>query len=352
MTKRLLLSYLTITVFVLVVLELPLAVFYGQRERDRIEADAGQDANVLATVYEDALEQGLEPDPGPADSYRERTGARIVVVGTDGISVVDTDQAPGRDFSTRPEIVEALGGNRNSGARRSDTLGTDLLYVAVPVASSGVVHGAVRLTIDTQFVTDRIHRFWLALAGVAAVVLAVVGVAGWVLARSVTRPVRHLRSAAARFAGGDLTIADVPAGGVPELRSLAEAMNTMAERLDALITAQRSFVADASHQLRTPLTSIRLQVENIQNQVADGDVPAPGTTDAVLDEIDRLTAIVADMLRLARAEAHPGGLHGDRHYDWLPNRRKTIAAPRQFSAGKGRGLDDRRNPCRPRHSWL
>jgi signal transduction histidine kinase len=46
-------------------------------------------------------------------------------------------------------------------------------------------------------------------------------------------------------------------------------------------------------------------VENIQNQVADGDVPAPGTTDAVLDEIDRLTVIVSDMLRLARAEAHP-----------------------------------------------
>ena len=135
MTRRLLLSYLSITLFVLAVLEIPLAISYSERERDRIEANAGQDANVLASFYEDALEQGEAPDPAPADSYEDRTGARVVVVDTDGISIVDTDQATGRDFSTRPEIAEALGGGRTSGARRSDTLETDLLYVAVPVAS-------------------------------------------------------------------------------------------------------------------------------------------------------------------------------------------------------------------------
>lgn len=144
MTRRLLLSYLSITVFVLLLLEVPLAAFYAQRERDRLEANAEHDANVLASFYEDALEQDLPPQPQPAADYGAGTGARVVVVDTAGISVVDTERSPGRDFSTRPEIAIALTGERTTGTRRSDTLDTDLLYVAVPVASSGIVHGAGR----------------------------------------------------------------------------------------------------------------------------------------------------------------------------------------------------------------
>ena len=144
MTRRLLISYLIVTALVLVLLEVPLAVFYAQRERERIAADVEHDASVLATFYEDNLEGDGPLDSVPADEYRDRTGARVVVVDRDGISRVDTDETVDRDFSTRPEIELALAGNTAEGTRSSETLETDLLYVAVPVASGGVVHGAVR----------------------------------------------------------------------------------------------------------------------------------------------------------------------------------------------------------------
>ncbi len=165
MTRRLVLSYLAITVIVLAVLEIPLAVFYDQREEERLIADAERDAVVLASFYEDALERGAAIDPAPAEEYAARTGARIVVVDTAGISVLDSDAEPDRDFSTRPEIETALTGVRSSGIRRSDTLDTDILFVAVPVASGGTVHGVLRLTLDAHEVVERVQRFWVGAAG-------------------------------------------------------------------------------------------------------------------------------------------------------------------------------------------
>ena len=215
MTRRLLASYLLITALTLVLLEVPLGVFFAQRERERIAADLEHDANVIATLYVDDLENDRPLDPAPATTYGERTGARVVVVDPDGISLIDTAGPIERDFSTRPEIAAALSGQSATGTRSSDTLARDILYVAVPVASSGTVHGALRLTIDTSDVTARIHRFWLALTAIAVVIIGLVAIVGWWLARSVTRPVRRLQADDDRFADGDFTVAPRPPSGWP-----------------------------------------------------------------------------------------------------------------------------------------
>lgn len=315
MTRRLVASYLTITVIVLVVLMVPLAVFYSQRERERLTSDVEHDANVIATLYEDDLEARIPLNPAPADTYQDRTGARVVVVDTAGISQVDTGDAIDRDFSTRPEIEAALEGVRTAGTRPSETLGTDLLYVAVPVASGGTVHGALRITLDTSDVNERIRAFWLALGGIAVVVLVAVVLIGWVIARSVTRPLRELTASAARFAGGDFSVTDHVSEGPPEIRALDDTMATMARRLDAVLRDQRRFVADASHQLRTPLTALRLRLENLQSDLADTDRvdPDPGSNDhsavdaleRAIGETERLTELVSNLLQLARADDHP-----------------------------------------------
>ena len=299
MTRRLLLSYLAITIVVLVMLEVPLGIFYAQRERDRLTTDVERDASVIATIYEDDVELGRAPDPAVAALYHQRTGARVVLVDDAGISLVDTGAATPRDFSTRPEIATALSGARAAGIRRSDTLHTSLLYVAVPVASSGVVHGALRITLDAGSVDTRTYRFWAGLAGIALIILAVVALVGWALARSVTRPLRHLSRTATRYSGGDLVADEEPVLGPPEIRELAAAMDTMAVRLDALIGEQRAFVADASHQLRTPLTALRLRLENLQTRVSAEEA---AELEAVIDESTRLAALVADLLQLAQAD--------------------------------------------------
>jgi signal transduction histidine kinase len=299
-TRRLLLGYLIAAAVVLLVLEIPLAIIYQQRETDRLTVDVERDATVLAGYYEEPLEQRTPPNPTPAYAYAKRTGVRVVVVDKAGTSLIDTSGPADRDFSTRPEIKTALGGARADGTRRSDTLNTDLLYVAVPVSSGGRVYGAVRLTLDTQEVNALVRGYWLSLIGVAVVVLIAMAGIGWAIARSVTRPLRRLNAEAARFATGDLTTTDPDPGAPPEIAVLGATMNTMAQRLERLLAEHREFVADASHQLRTPLTALRLRLENMQS--ASSTPEEAEDLAAAIDETNRLAGLVGDLLQFARAE--------------------------------------------------
>jgi signal transduction histidine kinase len=121
-----------------------------------------------------------------------------------------------------------------------------------------------------------------------------------VLAARIAGPVRRLEATARQVAAGDLDARTVPEGSA-EQRSLAHSVNAMTERLGALLARQRRFVADASHQLRTPLTGLRLRLENLRAGAGD-DAGAAAELDAALVEVDRLSAIVADLLELSRAE--------------------------------------------------
>lgn len=325
MTRRLLLTYLTISVLGLAVLVIPLGRTFASREQDRLVFDIERDATVVASYAEDALEAGTSPDLGALlDGYAPGLG-RVIVVNTDGISVYDTanPDGPSRDFSTRPEIISALDGSRNDGIRPSETLGYDLMYVAVPVASGGIVHGAVRITYPTSTLDARITDTWLQLATLSTIVLLTVTAVGTMLARSVTKPVRQLRDAATELAAGDLARRAPTSSGAPELRELAVTFNHTADTLEDLVASQRRFVADASHQLRTPLTALRLRLENLEP-----DLPPPqrAELDTAIAETDRLARIVEGLLTLARTNNTDAGLTpinlatviADRHRLWEP----------------------------------
>lgn len=292
---------MSITVVALAAVEIPFGITFARTERDRLTTSLERDANAIASFVEDALERGSQPGFAPLlAGYSRATGARLVVVDRNGRSIQDSAEAPGQDFTNRPEIAAALAGRRASGVRRSRSAGTDLLYVAVPVASSGVVHGAVRLTYPTTVLDRRIRDHWLSLAALAGVTLAAVSAVGWAVARWVARPVRDLEHATAGLAAGDLGSRAPTGAGPPEVRSLARSFNTMAERLEGLVETQRRFVADASHQLRTPLTALRLRLENL-----DAHIGGAGHADAeaALAEVERLARIVDQLLVLARAGA-------------------------------------------------
>ena len=302
MTRRLVLTYLAIALVGLAVLVIPLGQTFASRERDRLVFDIERDATVVASLAEDALEAGISPELGRLlDGYATGDG-RIIVVDNDGLSVYDTDTDQTRDFSSRPEILDALDGQRSDGTRPSETLGYDLMYVAVPVASGGTVHGAVRITYPTSTLDARIAGTWWRLAGLSAVVLTTVTTVGWILARSVTQPVRAVRDAAIALAGGDLARRAPTDVGAPELRDLAVTFNSTAATLEQLLTAQRAFVADASHQLRTPLTALRLRLENLQPALEPEE---QAELAAAIAETDRLARLVDGLLTLARRDAQP-----------------------------------------------
>jgi signal transduction histidine kinase len=303
MRRQLLASYLTIMVITLLVLVIPFGKTFASRERDRLLRDIEHDATVVAGLSEDALEKGTRPDiDAVLAAYGQDPGGRIVIVDRNGRSVADsgTPGEVGVDFTNRPEIATAINGGRAEGSRHSDTLGSDLEYVAVPVASSGVVHGAVRITYPSSTLDDRVRRMWIGLALLCAFVTAVVTAVGFALARLVTRPVDRLDDAARRLAAGDLSARAPVDAGAPELRELASTFNDTAERLEEILDAQAAFVADASHQLRTPLAALRLQLENIES-VAPLDLQ-PALASA-RSETARLSRISEGLLALTRSAA-------------------------------------------------
>jgi signal transduction histidine kinase len=167
------------------------------------------------------------------------------------------------------------------------------------VASAGRVHGAVRITYPASFVEQRIRRTWLLLGGIGVVVLATVFLISLWLARSVSRPLRELEQAAARVGRGRLA-ARAPVPATPrEVHALATAFNEMAVKLENLIDAQQRFVADASHQLRTPLAALRLRLENLKPELPPG---AEDDLDGAIAESSRLSRLVDGLLALASAE--------------------------------------------------
>ncbi len=300
MTRRLLIGYLGVTLFVLLSLEVPLGLQNQRTERRDLTANVSHDATVLAADAEDAVQtptrKQLDALAAIAADYTRRTGARAVITDRRGYALVDTSaRVRGTEsFASRPEISAALAGRYPSGVRDSRTLHERLLYVAVPIASGGRVHGAVRITYPFSAVDARVNRYWLILGLIGVVVLGGAAVVGLGLARFVTRPLRSLEEVAAAVGDGDLDARAPEREGPPEVRSLAAVFNETVAKLSRLLRSQGEFVADASHELRTPLTALRLRLESLP--------PSPDR-DAALHEADRLRDLVDGLLTLARADA-------------------------------------------------
>ncbi|MFD5164235.1 histidine kinase dimerization/phospho-acceptor domain-containing protein, partial [Streptomyces hawaiiensis] len=176
------------------------------------------------------------------------------------------------------------------------------LEITVPARAAGTdrIVGAVRVVYATDEMTGRLWQIWGFRAILAVLVLGVAALLGVGVARRLTRPLRQLNDMASKFSDGDLT-ARSPVTGPPETQTLARTLNQGAERLDTLIAAQRIFVADASHQLRTPLTALRLSLDNIADGVDDEFVRED--VEQATAEVVRMSRLVNGLLVLARAEA-------------------------------------------------
>ncbi|MCK1796893.1 HAMP domain-containing histidine kinase [Streptomyces sp. XM4193] len=138
--------------------------------------------------------------------------------------------------------------------------------------------------------------FWTLLALSAVALLMTIGI-GWAVAGRILAPVRLVRSAAAELTEQDLT-RRIPVEGRDDIATLAETFNGMLDRLERAFAAQRVFVDDAGHELRTPITIVRGHLELMGDDPADREE----TIRLVTDELDRMSRIVEDLLLLAGAE--------------------------------------------------
>jgi len=292
---------------VLVAHDVPLALHLSQIERDRLTTAIERDAftiggKISPTLPLDDLERHSAID-AVLEEYRQTNSGIVVVVDSNGylLSSTETSVAIGTDYAGRPEIATALLGDPSSGTRLSNTLGGDLVYVAVPVLSGAEVLGAVRITFPKSVVDKSVRDQLQGLLLAAGVSIAMAIVVALLFARTVSKPLDNLRATTDILASGDLT-ATATEKGPGETRQLARSFNVMAKRLGGLMDRQRSFAGDASHQLRTPLTALRLRLEQASELITSSPELAQIHIDEALNETDRLTHLTEQLLRLARAE--------------------------------------------------
>lgn len=314
MRWRLVAVFVGITIVVLAAHDIPLAQHLRQVERDRLVTGLERDAFVIAGRVGESLEQS-DAVANPAvqqliDSYRAANGGRVVITDRAGIAIEISDEEvdSGADYSTRPEIASALRGTPVTGERASTTLGFDLLYVAVPVLSGETVAGAVRITYPADEVGRRVARRVRGLLVVALISIITAAGAAVMLAGTLTRPIRRLRSATDRIASGDMAVRAPSDEGPPEIRGLADAFNAMSGRIQHLVDEQRAFAGDASHQLRTPLTALRLRLDQAAEMIDVDPVAARLRIEAAASETERLQHLVDGLLALARAEGRDDAL--------------------------------------------
>ena len=298
---RLVLAAAYLLAAVVIALAVPLALSIDRRATSELESDVVANATVLSGRVADLVRIGATNRlAGVVDQATVGEGARTVVVDVNGVVLADSEGAAvaGEPFASaeRPEFQAALAGGVDVRRRRSDTLDEDLLLVTVPVTDRGGAIGALRVSAPLGEVESSVRSSWLALALIGVAVVGAGLVLAWILAGSVARPVEKLRAAAGRVGRGDLD-ARVEPEGPQEIDELGRSFNRMAGELSSNLAAQRDFVANASHQLRTPLTGIKLRLEEIRAQ-GGGAADEAAKAEA---ELDRLSALVDDLLALARA---------------------------------------------------
>jgi signal transduction histidine kinase len=305
---RLIAAFVGVTIVILAAQNFPLAQYLRRVESERVLAGIERDAFILAGGSEDALSGQGTADPNAlqstVDVYRGSTGALVVITDAAGIAVaVSGDEGRrGTDYSSRPEIGTALTGSPTSGRRASETTGGDLVYVAVPVLSGALPIGVVRLTYPASTIDDRVSSKVRGIVVVGLISLATAALAAALMATTIVRPLRRLQRATEHVAAGDFESRAVIDEGAPEIRGLAASFNTMTERIATLVERQRSFAGDASHQLRTPLTALRLQLERAAADIDTDPVAARRDIEAATEETERLQRLVEGLLMLARAD--------------------------------------------------
>ena len=289
----------------LVAFGVPLGLSLRNRVDAEVKSQAASQAGIVASTVSDILaSSGRAKLSALVQSAATQVRGRVIVVDRFGAVLADsgTPAATGQSYASRPEIVAALRGHSYQKTRHSSTLSADILATSTPVLHGGRTVGAVRVTQSISSVTSAVWKALGGLALIGAVVLMVGLAAGLVIAEQVARPLKRLNLAVRRIASGDLH-ARAPVEGSSEQRSLARSFNDMTERLAGSISTQRRFVADASHQLRTPLTGLRLRVE--EAQAAEISPRARHELDEGLQEIDRLADMVDELLVLSRADERP-----------------------------------------------
>ena len=232
--------------------------------------------------------------PPPEDERFGGAAGSLQVVTSDGIV-----RRPAGDQAELPVTGETLSIARSGSGRSFDDVDVDGTHLLVLTEGAGE-RGAVQVARPLTEVDNVLDRVLLVLVGVgvAGVVLAVL--LGLGVARTALGPVARFTRRTEEIAGRPDISERIEVRGRDELARLAQSFNTTLDALERAVESQRQLVADASHELRTPIASLRANIQTLEDAHALPDADVAALRADVVAELDELTALVADVVELAR----------------------------------------------------
>ena len=243
----------------------------------------------VGAIFDTFLSRNV-PEPG-----------EVYLTFVDG-ALYETTHAPLR-LDAIPELVDRWGRLTVGEGGQIETEAGPVHYLAVPLRYQGETRGVFIVANFSAGERAEIENAIRAEAVVSMLVLVVVTLIAWFVAGRLLRPVRDLTETAESITESDLT-RRIPVESDDEISRLAATFNEMLDRLETAFTAQRTFIDDAGHELRTPITIIRGHLDVMSDDPKD----RAETMAVVSDELDRMGRIVGDLLLLAKAE-QPDFLH-------------------------------------------
>lgn len=273
--------------------------------------EANRDVAQELEEFRQFAEMGVDPETGrPFESFhrlvevflsRQEAGHSEVILGVDaegratqrlvGIGVPPPEM---HDLRRESELL-ASAPEQLSGI--AETSAGELRWAAVQVRTEAGASGSLVVGDYTQLRYDEATRVTWVVSWVSLGVLLLTGVIGWLVAGRILRPIRRMRRAAARISQADLS-RRIPVHGEDELAQLAATFNQMLDRIESAFAHEQRFVDEAARKLRAPVARARAQLD----AAADGPHGANPAVDQARTELDRMDAIVADLISLARAE--------------------------------------------------
>ena len=293
--SRVMVAFAYLLLLAVIALSVPLGIQVARRARDDFAVRLNNWAERVAVDAPDAMD---DPEALHALVSQRPDLGRVIVTNRRGKLIGDSISLRplGTDYAMRSEIIAALQGRPTRFVRSYESTGLQYL-VTVPILDDGRVIGTTRVSQPVAEVDREVRQRLLYLAAGSFAVLFIVLLVSVAIARSLTRPLRHLGDVASRIGEGELG-AQAEESGQREVAEVAVALNTMSRRIEQSMQAQSDFVANASHQLRTPLTGLRLRLEALEASGVEAATPA-------LQETDRLARLVNDLLTLVRIGSEP-----------------------------------------------
>ncbi|MEV2277630.1 HAMP domain-containing sensor histidine kinase [Nocardiopsis sp. NPDC049922] len=308
---RRLITLLLPAVFVLVAaVAVPIGGVIAQQRTQHVYVDLLADAGRFAALARTALETDRRDALAQEMArYEYLYGVPVAIVAPDGQVVGGSGSVERLEdviagVTTRTGITAAMAGARPEPPGAVWPWTSEPMVVAEPIGRDSEVVGVVVLVAPSERLASDVLTAWGWIALASLVPLALLTASVLPLSRWVLRPIRRLDAATTAMASGDLDVHVDAAGGPPELRRLTESFNTMVEVVRRALDRQRVFVSEASHQLRNPLASLRLAVENLAPHLSGPE--AREAHEVAIDEATHMHRMLNSLLAATRLESVTG----------------------------------------------